>query len=72
MDIPDFYSDRKYCTHCRQYVPYLMSTEHSFCAHCGNEVRLFSDADWEAFNASIKDRRPRGGRRRKKEDKESA
>jgi len=65
MDHIDYYSDRKYCTHCEKYVPYLMSVDHSFCAECGAEVRLFSERDWQAFNQSMADRRPKGGRPRK-------
>lgn len=65
MDHPDYYSDRKFCSHCNAYVPYLMSVEHSYCAQCGNEVRLFSQDDWESFNESMQARRPKGGRPRK-------
>ena len=42
----DYYNDRKYCTQCEDYVPYLMSIEHSYCAQCGGrgqtglEVRM--------------------------------
>ena len=71
MDHTDFYNDRKYCTGCEDYVPYLQSVEHSYCSVCGEQVRLFSDEDWEAFHASLKERRPKGGRPRK-QDKESA
>jgi hypothetical protein len=79
MDHADFYTDRKYCPECLEYVPYLMSLETSFCASCGSEVRLFSKEDWESFHASMKDKRPKGGRPRKgegfrelDEDRESA
>jgi hypothetical protein len=65
MDHFDYYSDRKYCTHCQKYVPYLMSVDQSFCAECGAEVRLFSESDWRAFNESMAARRPKGGRPRK-------
>jgi len=68
----DFYSDRKYCDHCQEYVSYLMSVESSFCVECGNEVHLFSKSDWEEFNTSMKERRPKGGRPRQKKGKESA
>ena len=67
MDQPDFYEDRKWCHQCEGYVPYLMSTDHSYCIQCGAEVRLFSDDDWQAFNASLKERRPKGGRPRKRD-----
>jgi len=73
MEPSDFYSDRKYCHHCEEYVPYLHSLEHSYCSICGHEVRLFSEEDWDHFNASLKERRPKGGRPRKnRQDKESA
>jgi hypothetical protein len=72
MDHLDYYSDRKFCTHCKTYVPYLMSVDHSYCAECGNEVRLFSEADWTAFNQSMQDKRGKGGRPRKDQNKESA
>lgn len=68
MDRPDYYNDRKFCTTCCDYVPYLMSVEHSYCAACGSEVRLFSESDWEAFNESMQARKPKGGRPRKNEN----
>ena len=61
----DFYNDRKYCENCCQYVSYLQSMEHSYCVQCGEAVRLFSTDDWETFNASLKERRPKGGRPKK-------
>jgi len=72
MDNFDYYSDRKFCSHCNDYVSYLMSIDHSYCVGCGNEVRLFSKDDWTAFNESIQARRPKGGRPRKNRGKESA
>ena len=71
MEPIDYYKDRKYCTHCEDYVLYLMSVDHSYCAQCGHQVRLFSDADWESFNDSMKMKR-KGGRPRKDAGKESA
>ena len=65
MENFDYYSDRKHCPSCNEYVPYLMSIEHSFCTHCGGEVRLFSNEDWQSFNESLTARRPKGGRPRK-------
>ena len=62
----DYYSDRKFCPACNQYVPYLMSLSTSFCAECGGEVRLFSKADWEAFAEKMEARKPKGRRRGKK------
>ncbi len=74
MEHLDFYSDRKFCSHCEKYVPYLMSVDSSYCSDCGNEVRLFSESDWKAFNESMAARKPKGGRPRKKDrrDRESA
>ena len=70
----DFYSDRKYCDHCGEYVSYLMSVDSSYCVHCGTEVHLFSKEDWADFNESLQARRPKGGRPRKspQRGKESA
>ena len=62
MDYVDYYNDRKFCEHCQTYVSYLQSTEHSYCVQCGHSVRLFSEADWSAFNEALKERRPKGGR----------
>ena len=61
----DYYSDKKWCPDCENYVSYLMSVEHSYCVDCGGEVRLFSKEDWEAFSEKMATRRPKGGRRRK-------
>lgn len=72
MEHSDYYNDRKFCSECQDYVPYLQSMEKSFCAHCGDEVRLFSKEDWETFNQSLKERRPKGGRPRKDAGRESA
>ncbi|HVS09337.1 MAG TPA: hypothetical protein VMS76_05625 [Planctomycetota bacterium] len=72
MENLDYYSDRKFCSHCNGYVAYLMSVDHSYCVTCGNEVRLFSKDDWTAFNDSMQSKRPKGGRPRKRFDKESA
>ena len=70
----DFYSDRKYCDSCQQYVNYLMSVDASFCVECGGEVHLFSKADWKNFNENLQARRSKGGRPLGKveQDKESA
>jgi hypothetical protein len=68
----DYYSDLKYCAHCDKYVPYLMSLEHSYCAACGQRVRLFSKDDWVSFNETLTRQKPRGGRPRKRRGKESA
>ena len=69
----DFYDDRKFCPVCQDYVSYLQSMEHSYCVQCGQQVRLFSDADWDQFHTSLQERRPKGGRPRKNSaGKESA
>ena len=68
----DYYSDRKYCPGCDEYVSYLMSVEHSYCVQCGGEVRLFSEADWTEFNEAMQARRPKGGRPRKNGGKTAA
>jgi hypothetical protein len=72
MERADYYEDQKYCKECGQYVHYLMSVEASYCIHCGERVHLFSSDDWESFNKSLQERRPKGGRPRKKRGKESA
>ena len=68
----DYYSDRKFCPQCETYVSYLQSMEQSYCVQCGQQVRLFSEEDWTAFHASLKERRPKGGRPRKNRDQKSA
>ncbi len=65
MKPADYYNDRKFCPTCEDYVYYLQSTTYSYCAECGDQVRLFSDEDWESFHASLKERKPKGGRPRK-------
>lgn len=70
IDRGNYYDDRKFCPECEDYVAYLISMEHSYCVTCGGIVRLFSDQDWDTFNESLKQRRPKGGRPRK--GKESA
>jgi len=72
MEHSDFYNDRKFCQDCGDYVPFLQSIEQSYCAVCGSTVRLFSEDDWTAFHDSLKERRPKGGRPRKQDNKESA
>lgn len=61
-----FYNDHKYCDQCDKYVSYLMSVDTSYCVECGNTVHLFSKDDWESFNNSLQERRPKGGRPRNK------
>ncbi len=66
MDQLDYYQDKKWCPSCDGYVNYLMSVEHSFCVQCGEEVRLFSEEDWESFHEGMKAKKPKGGRPRKR------
>ena len=72
MDHLDYYGDRKFCPECNDYVHYLMSVDSSYCVHCGARVHLFSSNDWQSFNQSLQERRPKGGRPRKNRGKESA
>jgi len=62
----DFYDDHKYCHDCEEYVPYLMSMDHSYCVRCGAQVRLFSKEDWGTFSAGMKPKQKKGGRPAKK------
>lgn len=52
-----FDTERKWCTHCDDYVRYMMSVNHSFCVQCGNRVRLFSKQDSESFFEKVQQRR---------------
>lgn len=66
MASSSFYDDRKFCHDCEDYVPYLMSMEHSYCAKCGSQVRLFSKEDWGEFSAKLqKPKAKKGGRPKK-------
>jgi ribosomal protein L37E len=49
----DFYAEKKYCSHCQDYVPYLASLARSYCASCGHPVNLFSKEDWQKFRRRI-------------------
>lgn len=53
----DFLNDKKWCEQCNSYQRYLMSVNHSFCAECGSQVRLFSKADSIAFGENLQKRR---------------
>ena len=53
MGNTDFYNERKWCDHCKEYVRYLMSVEHSFCTTCGHRVRLFNHEDAARFNETV-------------------
>ncbi len=72
MDQFDYYSDRKFCTACDCYVPYLMSVDRSYCAQCGKPVRLFSQQDWATFNEKMAERKENKGGRPRRDKKESA
>ena len=72
MNNPDFYKDKKFCPTCEGYVNYLMGLEFSYCVTCGDRVRLFSKQDWENFSDNLSRSRPKGGRPRKNQGKESA
>lgn len=54
MSNSNFYCERKWCETCKEYVPYLMSTDHSFCVKCHSKVRIFSREDSVRFNDTIK------------------
>ena len=57
MSKGDFENDKKWCEKCNDYRPYLMSVNHSFCAECGGQVRLFSKADATVFGEDLQKRR---------------
>ena len=73
MERPDYYSDKKFCDNCNDYVNYLMGLDTSWCVNCGERVRLYSPDDWNHFRDNLDARKNRGGRRSKKgKGKESA
>ena len=49
----EFYDERKWCEHCRTYVRFLMSVNHSFCVDCGGRVRLFNRTDSRSFHDTV-------------------
>ncbi len=53
MGDQSYYSERKWCEHCKDYVRYLMSVDHSFCTHCSNKVRLFRNDDAQRFAETV-------------------
>ena len=53
MSNTDFYDEAKYCEHCKAYVPFLMSVNHSYCVHCGNRVRLFNREEAQQFQERV-------------------
>jgi transposase-like protein len=57
-EIGDF-AEKKYCPHCERYERYLRSCNKAgiskyHCIICGEEVKLFSDEDQKAFDATVK------------------
>ena len=72
MQTNDFYGATKYCPCCDKNVRYLASVEVSYCVECGNEVRLFSAAEWAAFNTKLEGQKPKGGRPRTRFGKQAA
>ncbi len=70
MEVPDYYSDLKFCPKCQKYVSYLMGMEHL-------PRRMWRsrkpDQDWVAFNDTLTRQKPKGGRpRRDQRGRESA
>jgi hypothetical protein len=49
-----------------------MSVDRSYCAQCGQPVRLFSREDWASFNDKLAERRAVKGGRPRRDKKESA
>ena len=57
MNKRDFQKERKWCPKCESYRHYLMMLNHSFCADCGAQMRLFSKRDQQRFNEDLQNRR---------------
>lgn len=53
MSASEYYTEKKWCDHCKDYVRYLMSVEASYCAQCGNKVRMFSREDARKFSETV-------------------
>ena len=53
MGTNGFDQEKKWCEQCKSYVRYLMSMDHSYCAHCGQRVRLFSREDSQRFTETV-------------------
>lgn len=68
MASSSFYNDQKFCHDCDDYVPYLMSMDHSYCVRCGAQVKLFSKEDWGVFSQKMTPKKDKGGRPRKRRD----
>ncbi len=57
MPSQDFYRELKWCQSCNDYVPYLMSVNHSFCVTCGDKVKLFNKQDAAQFSEEVQKRK---------------
>ncbi len=57
MQSQDYYREQKWCESCNDYVPYLMSVNHSFCVECGGKVKLFSKTDKAQFSDEVQKRK---------------
>ncbi len=53
----DFYDEKKWCATCRDYVTYMMSVNHSYCAQCGERVKLFNKEDAKGFTEEVQKRK---------------
>jgi anaerobic ribonucleoside-triphosphate reductase len=53
MALTNYDHETKWCEHCKVYVRYLMSVDHSFCVKCGNRVRLFNRDDGRRFTETV-------------------
>lgn len=49
----EFYNEQKWCDHCKGYVRFLMSINHSYCIECGGRVRLFNGNDSRDFHDTV-------------------
>lgn len=66
MEPTNYYSEKKFCPRCDQYVRYLMSTDSSYCVDCGGKVQLFSKEDRKVFLTTLKPAKPAGRKGRDK------
>jgi hypothetical protein len=55
-----FYEDARYCGHCKQFVPYLLSPGGVYCVLCDRELSLSSRrmSSGPAFRVGPGTRRP--------------
>ncbi|PIE24329.1 MAG: hypothetical protein CSA62_03340 [Planctomycetota bacterium] len=66
MDLFDFYNEQKWCEHCKDYVPYLMSVDRSYCARCGQAVTLFNKSDWATFRDGLENQKNQSQKKRRR------